>query len=88
MNKKTLKALKGSIEKWEKIVAGEGIDLGTVNCPLCQIFVVPKDSCEGCPVMEKTGESDCYGSPYYDHRPDSAQDELDFLESLLPEGKP
>lgn len=62
MKAKTLKALKGSIAKWKAIVARTGIDRGDRNCPLCQEF----QDCEGCPVMEATGEAQCLGTPYYD----------------------
>lgn len=98
MNKQTLKALKGSIKKWELIVAGEGKDLGAENCPLCQLFIVR--GCKGCPVMEKTGYAECKGSPYDEwikgtkfkngRRADTpekkklARAELKFLKSLLP----
>ena len=38
MKSKTLEALKGSIEKWERIVDGTGVDNRADNCPLCQLF--------------------------------------------------
>ena len=40
MDKETLKALKGSIKKWERVVIGTGTDDGWANCPLCQVFHV------------------------------------------------
>ena len=101
MDAKTLTALKGSIAKWEAIVAGTGEDRGTENCPLCAVFFGP-GCCEGCPVERSTGQYGCLGSPYEDFvddfstpindlpeadRPEAtclAQDELDFLRSLLP----
>ena len=68
MNAQTLKALKGSIRKWEEIVAGTGKDMGIYNCPLCVLFFErDKDyskRCIGCPVRKATGEPDCSGSPY------------------------
>lgn len=90
MDAKTLKALHGSIAKWEGIVAGTMDDRGEDNCPLCKLFL--KKNCEGCPVFEKTLEEGCHGTPYrqtlraksteeYDSH---AQAELDFLKSLLP----
>ena len=36
MTKKVLKALKGSIKKWESIVKGTGEEHGSKNCPLCK----------------------------------------------------
>lgn len=68
MDEKTLTALKGSIKKWEDIVAGHGADLGPTNCPLCIEFYgneFGKD-CSGCPVYEHTGKIHCGGTPYSD----------------------
>ena len=71
MEKKTLKALKGSIQKWKKIVKGTGVDKGYVNCPLCQLFYKEENLigklCLGCPVMEKTGHPNCQKTPYVDY---------------------
>ena len=65
MNKKTRAALKGSIQKWTKIVKGTGVDNGTANCPLCQLFYFNyMEGCTGCPVKLKTGRSDCQETPY------------------------
>ena len=67
MPARTLKALKGSIAKWEAIVAGTGTDEGVRNCPLCKLFnpfEAPFTGCLGCPVRDATGESSCNGSPY------------------------
>jgi len=67
MNARTLKALRGSIKKWELIVLGRKEDTGTNNCPLCAEFYFPVDQrgiCGGCPVKEATGKSGCVGSPY------------------------
>lgn len=78
MDNRTLKALKGSIRKWEAIVAGVGYDRGTANCPLCRLFydqegVIPTDdgpvevgSCAGCPVAEHVGANLCDDTPYYE----------------------
>jgi hypothetical protein len=63
MDVKTLKALEGSIIKWEKIVDGKGIDNGIDNCPLCKRFHLGKD-CVGCPVFAKTGIYGCDRTPY------------------------
>lgn len=67
MDAKTLEALRGSIEKWEKIAAGTGLDMANTNCPLCQLFrsdVYSDTACHGCPVMERTGHQVCDKSPY------------------------
>ena len=65
MNKKTLKALKGSIKKWEKIVnSTRALDKGTDNCPLCKIFYDFITFCEECPVKEKTKIECCKLTPY------------------------
>lgn len=62
MNAKTLKALRGSIAKWQRIVAGDGVDEGAENCALCALFIDAE--CVGCPVSKNTGMDGCIGSPY------------------------
>lgn len=101
MNARTLKALKGSIAKWKAIVAGTGFDRGPANCDLCALFW-QHGFCRGCPVMERTGCSQCAGTPYdqwlaanghgetadTQARKKAARAELAFLKSLLPRRKP
>ena len=62
MDPATLEALKGSIEKWEEIVAGTGEDQSTANCPLCKMFF--ENECIGCPVYKTTGAPHCDDTPY------------------------
>jgi hypothetical protein len=78
MDAETLEALRGSIAKWEAIVAGKGKDKGCANCPLCLKFnrghihrdkseSLPEEgpwNCAGCPVAEVTRRDYCEGSPY------------------------
>jgi hypothetical protein len=82
MNKKTKKALDGSIKKWEKILAGKIADKGDENCPLCKIFckfdVNYSYKCDGCPVKDKTGRNLCCGTPY---------DDWDYSDVLLEDCK-
>lgn len=59
MEKETLKALKGSIAKWRRIVDRNGPDKGGQNCPLCNVL-----SCGYCPVAQKAKRSCCGGTPY------------------------
>ena len=67
MDKKTLKALKGSIKKWKDIAAGEGDDKGDANCPLCKLFV--SEDCDGCPVVGEDGEFEgCEDTPFAEWR--------------------
>ena len=98
MPPKTLKALKGSIRKWERVVTGKGKDEGYWNCPLCIRFMSEGEKgCGDCPVAEKTGETGCEGSPYqeWSDMDDNdfantpklkaiARKEVKFLKSLLP----
>jgi len=102
MDAKTLKALKASIEKWERNAVAETPDgylTGSDDCPLCALFYAK--SCVGCPVREKTRLSLCDGSPYrkaygaWEEWEDggpieaahtAAREEVAFLKSLLPEG--
>lgn len=87
---KSLAALKGSIKKWEKIVAGTGIDKGSDNCPLCMMFI--EQECKGCPVRHATGKIYCENTPYIDYCCSDgdgtleAKAEVKFLKSLLPNG--
>lgn len=70
MDAATLEALRGSIAKWEGIVAGTTEDLGPQNCPLCIKFRNGKSThvkCDGCPVRERTGRNGCSESPYDDY---------------------
>ena len=102
MDKITLKALRGSIKKWEGIVAGKVVDRGADNCPLCVKFVLKTRTCSGCPVSEKTGAPGCKQSPWErwvcngggfgftgdtPFRKRLAQAELNFLKKLLPKRK-
>jgi hypothetical protein len=60
-------ALKGSIKKWEAIIAGTEVDGGTENCPLCQMFHNKSYSssyCNNCLIYEKTKRKYCDGTPY------------------------
>lgn len=94
MSKRAEKALRGSIKKWEGILAGKTRDKQSDNCPLCQTFYL----CEGCPVMEKTGYNQCRLTPYDEWNYKGgmgstantpklkriARKEIAFLKSLLP----
>ncbi|HYF29434.1 MAG TPA: hypothetical protein VEA36_03680 [Candidatus Paceibacterota bacterium] len=68
MDERTLEALKGSIAKWEAIVAGTGDEKGVNNCPLCQLFNGPSEEanlgCKGCPVADASGDTGCLNTPY------------------------
>lgn len=65
MNKQTLKALEGSIKKWEDIAYHGGIDYSNLNCPLCILVRRTIDcDCGRCVVGLKTGKQSCHGSPY------------------------
>lgn len=73
MDTETLAALRGSIEKWERIVADTDTDQGAANCPLCEMFFdseyEEEDNagqvyCRGCPVYVHTGKDNCDGTPY------------------------
>jgi len=92
-------AIKGSIEKWKKIVDGTGVDEGVRNCPPCMEFY--QKDCIGCPIFEDTGFRYCEKTPYIawsknadftpgvsgrvtdDKSLQSAKNMLTYLESLL-----
>ena len=66
-SKRALKALKGSIKKWEKIVNGTGADWGASNCPLCKLYYGFEDfhvKCStSCPIA-KLHEESCRDTPF------------------------
>lgn len=72
MNEPELTALKGSIAKWEGIIAGTTRDQRGTNCPLCKAAPFREavddepqgEDCLGCPVYEKTGFGECIKTPY------------------------
>ena len=72
MENKTLTALQESIKKWRKNLKVEkffDFKIGANHCPLCELFVYGQpieNKCNGCPIKEKTGNSSCYGTPYYE----------------------
>lgn len=100
MNRKTYRALQGSISKWKRIVDGVGRDDGCYNCPLCHLFhstvnETVMDDCVGCPVWEATGDVYCFATPHFNYchtqTPEDlrhAEAELLFLKSLVPAGGP
>jgi hypothetical protein len=73
MDQRTLRALQGSIEKWERNLelAEENnlsaLDLSRGSCPLCDLFWRYDSgiSCRGCPIFERTGFLRCQHTPYY-----------------------
>ena len=61
-----LKALRESIAHWEQNLAAEtpwDVSVSGEDCALCNVFV--GGGCHGCPVMERTGQRGCNGTPYY-----------------------
>jgi hypothetical protein len=84
MDAETLEALRGSIAKWERVVA-DNID-GTYwkDCPLCLTFW--DRGCVGCPVSERTGKFVCRGSPFAEY--DQARSDAIDRESKDPERDP
>ncbi len=54
--------MESSVEKWNKIIAGQRSDGGVYDCPPCRIFYAL--ICFGCPIAEYTGQKFCKGSPY------------------------
>lgn len=96
MDERTTKALDASILKWTEMSNGIGMERTSVgDCALCELFYGTW-SCNGCPVMARTGNPFCRGTPYskYRHGQDRyvpqeelmqlAKEEVDFLTSLRP----
>lgn len=62
--KTVIKAIEGSISKWEKIVTGNGVDDGYENYPLCKLFITC--NCVGCPIVKFSGVDECSNSQYFE----------------------
>lgn len=64
-------ALEASIEHWKQNAAVESVEDASVageSCPLCQFHRTGLGSsggCATCPVMQRTGRSNCHDTPYY-----------------------
>ena len=100
MTKQNITAVKASIKHWERMRDNkpQNGEMPTDEyCPLCLLYF--DEECEGCPIMSKTDDGRCRGTPYrdaYDAWQDNdgtfsspafktaAQKEIDFLKSLLP----
>ena len=104
MAPETLTALKASIRHWRdneaRVLRGEKPDTASKSCALCVLFFSLPNSCDGCPVCEKTGRLACERTPYqrvsnlkftWDGKDprmlEAVREEIKFLESLLPEGE-
>lgn len=58
-------ALQKSIDHWKRLATkthNPKESIGPNHCALCIEFF--HNHCEGCPVMEKTGERGCYKTPW------------------------
>jgi hypothetical protein len=76
MKAEVIKAIQSSIrDKWIPIYLERHVENGRVDCALCDMFfpqyeLLPTDwnaekECQGCPVKEKTGETHCKDTPYW-----------------------
>lgn len=88
MNKELKKAFKETIERWEKII-DDVTYYARSGCALCDYKVNNLESglrCKGCPVREKTGKSQCGGTPWgrfmRNRTTENALRELVFLKNL------
>ena len=101
MENDVLRALEGSIEKWRKIAFEGKKDQGRMDCPLCDKFW-DRNVCGGCPISDKgyhhcsNPEYNIWVTRSHkmtisDHCHcricrKIAENEYNFLRSLLPEG--
>lgn len=80
-------ALDLAIEKWELIAdhAGEVDNFGGRSCALCRLYYRDEedDTCEGCPVWEKTGRSGCDGTPFEQYLENDKGDESEESKARL-----
>ncbi len=63
LNEKTKLAMGDTLVMWLKISRGLIRDKGSAQNPLCELFIKNVD-CEGCPIKNKTRQSQCMGTPY------------------------
>lgn len=63
MSSEVLKALEKAVLKYDSIAQGVGVNMGSMDCALCQMF--PR-TCEGCPVADFAGARQCHNTPYYE----------------------
>jgi hypothetical protein len=91
MHEKVLKALKGSIKKWEKICYKGGEDRRFHNCPLCKLFSVAWGTCGGCPVCKNSlSHKGCENTPWAawkDHHTDEHHENRVNMKIKCPECK-
>jgi hypothetical protein len=67
MNAQTSEALWKSIEHWLwNYDNPEGALINPKYCALCHAFIEKTNSCNGCPIFEKTGQGYCRGTPYHE----------------------
>ena len=64
MTEKARKALEKSIRHWERLLLNRDTVMGPDSCALCKEYNHDPKPCHGCPVMAKTGEQYCVGTPY------------------------
>jgi hypothetical protein len=87
MNNDTLKALRASIEKWERNTEAqtlEDINTKPSSCALCNMFAPCHDYhtwCDGCPVYLRTGKQNCKSTPYFAVK--KARDSDNFEAAIL-----
>ena len=62
MNPIASSILHSILYKWIPIRDGQKIDLGPIDCILCQKYC--KSTCTSCPVYKKTGQSFCEDTPF------------------------
>ena len=89
----------GSLQKWAFVTwyistTGKYLeDEGVNTCTLCERYFFRVERCTLCPVMHKTGEDACTGTPYVDYvsafsideAAAAAENEFAFLFSLAKE---
>lgn len=76
-----LRALEGSICKWEDICMGHGNEEGYMNCPLCDLFYFDAN-CYLCPVSTRSGAICCENTPYQEWCERWERDSTPFIVSI------
>ena len=64
MSEEKLTPLEGSIQKWEGVLDGSGLEQGAANCPLCVKHLRSAGGCTECVIGQHTSRTSCYATPY------------------------
>ena len=80
-SKTQIRALKRSIKKWERILAGKEGDHAYHNCACCKLYI--HRVCSNCPIKIITGDRNCTNTAW-----DKWAYHITKVHNMSPHGKP